>query len=95
MQDGEEDIEERVMTSHTEKSEKNENCAKESQEAKVEELQNTKAHLSASLTKSKKELASSETSAAEMAKVFCSFFCSVTGCYIISTLGGRARMVRL
>ena len=49
VQDGE-DIEERVMTSHIEKSEKNENCAKESQEAKVEELQNTKAHLSASLT---------------------------------------------
>ena len=46
-----------------------ETCAKESQEAKVEELQNTKASLSGSLTKSKEELASSVTSAAETAKV--------------------------
>ena len=60
------------MTSHTEKCEKSENSAKESQEAKVEELQKTKAYLSASLTKSKKELAPSETSAAEMAKVISS-----------------------
>ena len=60
-----EDTEERVMTSHTEKCEKSENCAKESQETKMEELQNTKASLSGSLTKSKEELASSETSAAE------------------------------
>ena len=34
VQGGEEDTEERVMTSHTEKCETSENCAKESQEAK-------------------------------------------------------------
>jgi len=51
-----------------------ENCAKESQEAKVEELQNTKASLSGSLTKSEEELASSVTSAAETAKVINQFF---------------------
>ena len=49
-----------------------ENCAKESHEAKVEELQNTEASLSGSLTKSKEELASSVTSAAETAKVISS-----------------------
>ena len=77
-----EDTDERVMTSHTEKSEVTsveeghdvefENCAKESQEAKVEELQNTKASLFGSLNKSKEELASSVTSAAETAKVISS-----------------------
>ena len=45
-----------------------ENYAKDSQEAKVEELQNTEASLSGSLTKSKEELASVVTSAAETAK---------------------------
>ena len=49
-----------------------ENCAKESHEAKVEELQNTKASLSGSLTKSMEELASSVASAAETAKVISS-----------------------
>ena len=39
---------------------------------KVEELQNTKASLSESLTKSKEELASAVTSAAETAKVISS-----------------------
>ena len=71
VQGGAEDTDESVMTSHTEKSEVTsvedghddefENCVKESQEAKVEELQNTKASLSGSLTKSKEELASSVT----------------------------------
>merc|ERR1719383_1636148 len=47
--------------------------AKESQKAnEVEELRNTKASLSASLTKSKEELASAVTSAAETAKVISS-----------------------
>ena len=77
-----EDPDERVTTSHTEGCEVTsveeghdvefEKCAKESQEAKVEELQNTKASLSASLTKSKEELASSVTSAAETAKAISS-----------------------
>ena len=77
-----EDTDECVMTSHTKGHEVTSveeghdvefgNCAKESQEAKVEELQNTKASLSGSLTKSKEELASSVTSAAETAKVICS-----------------------
>jgi len=80
-----EDTDERVMTSHTDKCEKSEvtsveeghdvefeNCAKESHEAKVEELQNTKASLSGSLTQLKEELASLVTSAAETAKVISS-----------------------
>ena len=81
VQGGEEDTEELVTTSHTEMCEKSEvtsveeghdvefeNCAKELQEAKVEELQNTKASLCGSLTKSKEELPSS-VSSAERAKV--------------------------
>ena len=40
----------------------------------MEELQNTKASLSGSLTKSKEELASSETSAAGTAKVISSLY---------------------
>ena len=76
-----EDTDECVMTSHTEGEVTSveeghdaefENCAKESQEAKVEELQNTKASLSASLTKSKEDLAPSVTSAAETAKAISS-----------------------
>ena len=77
-----EDTDECVMTSHTEGCQVTsveeghdtefENCAKESQEAKVEELQNTKASLSASLTKSKEDLAPSVTSAAETAKAISS-----------------------
>ena len=54
-----EDTEERVMTSHTKKCEKSESCAKELQETKMEELQNTKASVSGSLTKSNEQLASS------------------------------------
>ena len=67
------------MTSHTEGCDVTsvveghdvefENCAKESQEA---ELQNTKESLSGRLTKSKKELASSVNGAAETAKVISS-----------------------
>ena len=81
VQGGEEDTEELVTTSLTEMCEKSEltsveeghdvefeNCAKELQEAKVEELQNTKASLCGSLTKSKEELPSSVTTA-ERAKV--------------------------
>ena len=85
VKDGAEHTDERVMTSHTEKCEKSEvtsvgeghdvefeNCAKESQEANAEELQNTKASLSGSLTKLKEKHAFPVTSAAETAKVFSS-----------------------
>ena len=62
----------------------------------LEELQNTKASLSASLTKSKEELAvrgDQRRRDGEGDQVLCIIV--VTGCFRISTLGRRPVLVRL